>query len=565
SRHPAVRQAAVAVRGEGDGMHLVAYVVWQEGGEVSWAGLLEHLAGFLPAYMLPARMVTLPSLPLTANGKVDRAALRDPQRPPAQPAAPARTAFEARTAALWAEVLGLEGVGVDDDFLELGGNSLLAMRIASRVRGELNADIPIRAFFEARTVAGLAAWRGASPAPEAGPFTPGPGAGRQPGDPAPLSWPQESLWLQEQLSPGNGAYNETLCLRLRGRLDPAALRAACQLLLTRHGTLRTAYSLGTDGPVQRVRSGLELPFTAADLSGLGPAARERELAGLLRRHARAPFDLGSPPLLRALLARVDPEEHVLLLTVHHIAADGWSISLLGAELGPAYRACRDGEPVTVEEPDAAYPAFAVWQRRALPRPELDRRLAVWRRMLAGSPVDLELGADRARRAVSFEGVRSALALDEALTRGLTDLGRRLGASLFMVLAAGLAALVSRRGGGVDVPIGTPTFGRVRPELESMVGHLVDTTVLRLDLSGDPSFEELVRRAREATLDADRVQVPFEELVRVLGPERGQRSTGFPRVVLALDDIGAETPSLPGLEVDEVEVHNGTAKFDLLLS
>jgi amino acid adenylation domain-containing protein len=565
-RHPGIRQAAVAVRGEGEARHLVAYVVWREDGEVGWASLREHLAELLPPYMLPARLVTLPALPLNACDKVDRAALRDPEPVPPAPVGSGRTAFEARTAELWAEVLGVERVGVDDDFLELGGNSLLAMRIASRVRRELGADIPMRAFFEARTVAGVAAWRGASPRPEAHSFAPSPEAVASAGAESPLSWPQQSLWLQEQLVPGNGAYNESLCLRLRGDLDRAALRTACQRLLAGHETLRTAYALGRAGPVQRVCSGLELPFTTADLAGLEPAERERQLSDLLRRHARAPFDLTAPPLLRALLVRLGPEEHVLLLAVHHIAADGWSISLLGRELGAAYGACRDDGPRPLPaEPDGAYLAFVAWQRRALPRPELDRRLAVWRRMLAGSPFDLELGADRARRAVSFAGVRSAVAIDEALTRGLTKLGRRHGASIFMVLAAGLAALVSRRGGGVDVPIGTPTFGREQPELESIVGHLVDTTVLRLDCSGDPAFEELVRRAREATLDANRIPVPFEELVRVLGPGRGQRRAGFPRVVLALDDIASEPPAFAGLAVDEVEVHNGTAKFDLLLS
>ncbi|HEX8905984.1 MAG TPA: condensation domain-containing protein, partial [Longimicrobiaceae bacterium] len=458
--HPYVREAVVLARGEGEQKRLVAWLV---AGGVDAAGVRAHVAAHLPEYMVPGAFVFMDALPLTRHGKVDRRALPEPAGADlagASYVAP-RTPTEELLAALWAELLGAERVGVDDGFFELGGHSLLATRVASRVREMLRVELPVRAVFEHPTLAGLAAevdrLRLAAQGVEAPPIRPVP----RDGD-LPLSFAQERLWFVDRMEAGSATYHMPLFARLEGELDQGALRRALDELVRRHESLRTRFPLVDGLPVQRVAPPAPVELLTHDFAAFRDDEREEEAGRLVREHARIPFNLETGPLFRADLARLGQHDHLLLITLHHVIADGWSLDLLWRELAALYGAFSRGEPSPLPDPPVQYGDFAAWQREWLRGEVLERQLAYWRRALEDAPPLLRLPTDRPRPAVQTHraAVENAL-LPRAQADAVLALARREGATLFMVLLAALDVVLSRLAGETDVVVGTPIAGRTR--------------------------------------------------------------------------------------------------------
>ncbi|HVG44371.1 MAG TPA: amino acid adenylation domain-containing protein, partial [Longimicrobium sp.] len=441
--HPSVREAVVLARGEGDAKRRVAWVV-AEG--VDAAGLRAHLLAHLPDYMVPAAFVFVDALPLTRHGTVDRRVLPEPAATDLAGGgyvAP-RTPTEELLAAVWAELLGAERVGVDDGFFELGGHSLLATRVASRVRESLGVELPVRAVFEHSTLGALAAevdrLRRAAQGVEAPPIRP---VARE-GTDLPLSFAQERLWFVEKMEVGSPTYHMPLFARLQGELDEGALRRALDELVRRHESLRTSFPLVDGLPVQRVAPPAPVELFTHDFAAFRDDEREEEAARLVREHARIPFTLETGPLFRADLARLGERDHLLLLTLHHVIADGWSLDLLWRELAALYGAFSRGEPSPLAEPPVQYGDFAAWQRAWLQGEVLERQLAYWRRALRGAPPLLRLPTDRPRPEVQSHRAATELAvLPREAADAVLALARREGATLFMVLLAALDVVLSR--------------------------------------------------------------------------------------------------------------------------
>jgi amino acid adenylation domain-containing protein len=571
--HPGVREALVIARGEGDERRLVAYVICERPAPDP-SELGAHCSRTLPEYMVPGAFVALDAFPLSPNGKVDRSGLPAPDDAALRRAghvAP-RTPLERALSGVWAELLAIDRVGVEDNFFALGGHSLLAIRVVSRIRGQLGAELPLSALFEHPTVASLAAAveeatreRPAAPALDPIPAvarTPGSVPGRD--DPVcvlPASYAEQRLWFLDRLEPGNPAYNVASALRLRGPLDVSALERALDALARRHEPLRTTFALIDGEPRQLIAepSTFELPFD--DLRGT-PDATGRALE-LLRADAAAGFDLASGPLLRVRLIRTGDDDHLLLIAMHHIVVDGWSLGVFGRELATCYRAFRDGTPPALPELEIQYADYAVWQQAWIADGGLDRQLGYWRDQLDGIPALLELPTDRPRPArQSFRGAVVRRALDARTLERVRRLGEAEGTTLFMTLLAAFAALLSRYGGQDDIVVASPVANRSRVELEGLIGFFVNTLPLRTRLDDDPSFRALLGRVRETSLDAFANQdVPFEKLVADLNPERQLSFPPLAQVSFALNEVDAPL-GLPGVEATRVSGERQTTKFDL---
>ncbi|MEU7876479.1 amino acid adenylation domain-containing protein, partial [Dactylosporangium sp. NPDC049140] len=511
--------AAVVVA---DGSRLVAYVV----GQCSVDGLRERL----PDYMVPSVFVEMTSLPLNANGKVDRKALPAPDAPVAGEYVAPRTVVEEAVAGVWGAVLGVERVGVFDDFFALGGHSLLATRVVSRIRSLFSVEVPVAALFDAPTVAGLAA----------AVDTAGPGIGTAPIVPVgrdralPLSFAQQRLWFLAQLDPGSAEYNLPMPIGFDGELSRPALTAALGALITRHETLRTRFAADADGePYQVIEppAPFELPFVDLSTEDDGEAAARAWLA----RDAVAPFDLADGVPLRATLLRVAADRHVLALVLHHVISDDWSAGILHDELWALYAGEAELPPLPVQ-----YADFAVWQRAWLTGDVLRGQLGYWRERLDGLPV-LELPTDRPRPSRrSNAGAAIDFAVPAGVTEALRAVSRTAGASMFMTALSAFSLLLGRYTGQDDIAIGTPIANRNRSEIEGLIGLFVNTLVLRTDLSGDPTFDELLARVRAGTLAAHAHQdLPFEHLVDALGVPRDRSRTPLFQVLFnyATEDGG----------------------------
>ncbi|HVG06893.1 MAG TPA: amino acid adenylation domain-containing protein, partial [Thermoanaerobaculia bacterium] len=545
--HPDVREAVVDLRpGPSGEPMLVAWIA----GPVS--NLRSHLRGVLPEALIPSVFVSLPALPITAAGKVDRLALPAPEAT-ASADAP-RTPTEEVLAGIWTDVLGVEA-GPNDSFFALGGHSLLAVRVLSRVREAFRVDLPLRALFAARTVRGLAGEiETAGKGSLLPPLLPGPREGL-----APLSFPQQRLWFLDRLQPGRAIYNVPIALRLDGPLDSAALERGLDGVVRRHEALRTRFVEVDGQPWQEVLQPAHLPLPEADLRALPPEARAGELIRLGRDEALRPFDLSGAPLLRALLIRLDEEEVALLLTLHHIVSDAWSDEILGRELSALYA----GRPLP--ELGIQYADYARWQR-SWPEAFLAAQLDHWKRQLAGLAT-LELPADRPRPPVlTFRGGVVLFAVPEELTAALRALARRRGVTLFMTLLAAWQAVLGRLAGQTDVAVGMPVANRGRSEIEGLVGFFVNMLALRADLSGDPTFEELLARVRRTALDAYAHQeLPFERIVDELHPERDLSRQPLVQVMIAFQDAPTVPLDLPGIAAAPLDLALPIAKFDLTLS
>ena len=543
--HPDVEQAVVLARGEGGERRLVAYVAPPPA-----ADLRPFLAERLPEHMVPSGFVVLEALPLTPNGKVDRKALAGLAPGPAARAVhePPRTPLEAAVAAVWGEVLGIDGVGVHDDFFDLGGHSLLAVRVQVRIRERLGVDVPLAAVFRAPTVARLARMAAEASAWSFPPPRPCP----RDGSPFPLSFAQERMWLLHRLDPGSAAYNVAGEVRLAGGLEISALVSAVRELARCHEVLRTRFPEGEGGPVQVVDPAARLDMPVVDLESLPPGLREAEAERLAREAARRPFDLATAPPAWAALLRLAENVHRLLLSFYHIAVDEASLGILARDLG-AFLSRGSLTPPPLQIADVA-----VWERERLRGEALEARLVWWEERLSGLP-PIDLPAAPGERG----GAVSAL-LPTGTREALSALARSSGATLFMVLLAGFQAFLSRLSGAADFAVGVPFASRGYRDLEGVVGPLLNTLVLRADLAGDPSFRELLGRVREGTIAAhERADLPFELLVERLRPERGPGANPLFQVMFVLHRPPAPFHAA-GIAMEPRPVHTGTAKLDLTL-
>ncbi|MFE9426948.1 amino acid adenylation domain-containing protein [Kitasatospora sp. NPDC006697] len=551
AEHPEVLEAAVGAHGTGDAARLVAYLVPAGRREPQVAELRAHLERLLPAYLVPALYVALPELPYTPSGKVDRKALPEPDGTrlvrTADRTAP-RTPLEQAVAAVWCELLQLDGVGVHEDFFALGGNSLLATRLAFRLRQVVSAEVPLAEVFAARTVARLAEVLAEATTARQQPITPAAADG-----PLPLSFAQQRLWFLDRLAPGATDYLVPIALRLRGPLDRPALAGALDALTERHAVLRTRYQEVDGEPVQLVDPAGRIELTER-------TATEEEAQALIRAELERPFDLAAGAPVRAMLLRLGDEDHVLSLTLHHIVSDGWSVEVLAGELARHYA----GE--TVEPLPVQYADFARWQREQAATEEFAARLGHWRERLAGL-TPLELPTDRRRpRLRDPHGDRLAVELPAELGAAVDALARQHGATPFMVLLAGFYALLGRWSGQRDLAVGTAVSGRTRSETEPLIGFFANTLVLRGNLDGRPSFTELLGRVRALALDAyGHADVPFERIVEELAPERDLSRNPLFQVMFELRPPRGGTFGLAGLAVEQLAVSWPAAKFDLMLS
>ncbi|MBN6042356.1 non-ribosomal peptide synthetase, partial [Amycolatopsis sp. 195334CR] len=513
-------------------------------------GVRSYAADWLPEYMVPSAVVVLDELPLTVNGKLDRRALPAPEfrREVAQEP---RNATELALCALFAEILGLPEVGTNESFFDLGGHSLLGMRLVARVRGVLGAELGVRELFEAPTVAALARRLTSADAAR---------AALAPVDRpefVPLSFAQARLWFLHRLEGPSPTYNIPLALRLTGPLDVEALELALADVVARHESLRTIFPEIDGVPHQHV------------LDEARPALIRTEdvkAAGTAARHV---FDLEHQLPVHAELIRTGDDEHVLMLVVHHIAGDGWSFRPLWRDLGTAYAARCAGEAPGWAPLPVQYADYTLWQREVLgdpadPDSEIATQVEYWKHALAGLPERITLPVDRPHPQIaSFEGETVSFAWSARLRARLDELARDCGASLFMVVNAALAALLSRLGAGDDIPIGAAIAGRTDEALDDLVGFFVNTLVLRTDTSGDPTFRDLVAQVRERSLEAYAHQdVPFEHLVEILNPERSLAHQPLFQVVLAWQNMAEGEAELPGLVAVPEFADTGTAKFDL---
>ncbi|MDQ3617223.1 MAG: amino acid adenylation domain-containing protein, partial [Pseudomonadota bacterium] len=563
-----VAESAVTVREDTVGdRRLVAYVVAADGFALDVAQLRAQLAQVLAEHMLPGAYVSLPSLPLTANGKVDRRNLPAPDgaavasRDYQAPEGPVETAI----AEIWQTLLGIERVGRDDHFFELGGHSLLAVQVVSRLRQRLGMDVPVRELFAQPTVAALAtaaqqAQTNAQPA-----LVPADRAAR-----LPLSWAQQRLWFLDQLDrAAGGAYHMPVALRLSGLLDHAALSATLARIVQRHENLRTRFVVEDGMPWQQVApASAQWSPIEHDLSALTETEREAAITEWARQEAQAPFDLSQGPMIRARMLRCSAQEHVLLVTMHHIVSDGWSMGVLVGEVSALYAAYGSGQGDPLPGLPIQYADYAVWQRQWLQGAVLERQLDYWRGHLHGAPALLELPGDRPRPAVqSYRGAVVPVRLGAGLTRSLQTLSQRHGTTLYMTLLAGWSALLSRLSGQAEIVVGTPMANRQRAEVEGLIGFFVNTLAFQVRVDGTSSVAELLAQTRETVLSGlGHQDVPFEQVVEALQPARTLSYSPVFQAMLSLNNTpGERSPSLAGLELSVLGQPHTTTHFDLSLS
>jgi acyl carrier protein len=595
--HPAVLEAAVvavadAADGSGTaatagGLRLAAFVVARDDDDAAPAaardgqpaglqhGLRRHLRERLPEAMVPAAIFQLAALPLGTSGKVDRRALAEQAAAApagaagaagaAAAASPPRTPVEEVVAAIWADVLGLAQVGAGDRFFDLGGHSLLATRVVSRLRQVFGVEVPLKDLFGGATVADLArdieGRRGPSRTAALPAILPVPRA-----QALPLSFAQQRLWLASHLEPAKALYNMSFGLRLRGALQVAALARTLAEVVRRHEVLRTTFPVVDRQPVQAIAPPRPFALPLADLAALPAAAREAEVARLAAEQAAVPFDLAAGPLFVVRLLRLGAGEHALLLTLHHIVCDGWSLAILVDEVSAIYAALAAGRACPLPDLAVQYADFAWWQRGRLAGGELERLLGYWRRQLAGMRETPALPGSRSRpRLPTHRGGREVLALPAAVSQAVKELCRREGVTLFMVLLAAFKVVLARATGQTDLAIGAPIAGRTTAETETLIGCFVNMLVLRTDLAGNPTFRALLARVRQVALDAYAHQeLPFERLVDDLQPAREPGKHPLFQATCGVQNAPGDPLDLPGLALEPLLATAEVARFDLTL-
>jgi amino acid adenylation domain-containing protein len=565
-----VRDAVVAMHGGAGQQRLAAWVVPAMAGTVQTAGLRAALKETLPEYMLPTAFMLLEALPLTAGGKVNRRALPAPDtaRPEvdASYAAP-RNPVQEVLAGIWSELLGVERIGIDDDFFQLGGHSLVVARLAARVRQVFAVELSLVEVFKKPTVAALAeaverAQRGDAAAgpPELPPI------GRAPRDrPIPLSFPQERVWFLDQLSPGgNIAYNFQVTLWIRGALDLAVFHRTFDEIVRRHEVLRTSFPVVDGQPAQIIHPATPVDLPVLDLRHV-PETERRDLAErIFAETAQVPFDLTRAPLIRWRLLRLEDDYWELIQIEHHFVHDGWSFAVLLGEIKAIYPAFLRGEPSPLPEPPVQYADFASWQRQWMAGPVMDQLLGFWRQNLAGAPHGLEIATDRPRPArTSFAGDVELLLMPPDLYDALRRFSRREGFTLYMTMLAGFFTLLQRYTGEPDIVIGTSNANRRAREIEGMIGMVVNSLLLRGDLGGNPTFRDLLGRVRDLTLEVYAHQdMPFERLVQELKPERQLGRNPLFQIMYNFHDAAVPDLEFGGLDAKFLVRGNRSAKMDM---
>ncbi|WP_416466970.1 amino acid adenylation domain-containing protein [Pseudomonas sp. LFS044] len=568
--HEAIAKAVVLDRDGPGGKQLVAYLL-TEGERAADApqqdtlrnALRDYLRGLLPDHMVPAHLIFLQALPLTVNGKLDRKALPAPQATLGAGYVAPEGGHEHAIASLWAQVLKVQRVGRYDNFFELGGHSLLATQVISRLRQVLNIDLPLRTLFETPVLASFAALAGQGSLDSAPPFTT---VDRT--LPLSLSYAQHRQWFLWQLEPESCAYNIPAALRLRGQLDVAALARSFDALVVRHETLRTSFQIEAGQAVQVVHAHMPFALQAEPVAPPAGEALEGWLKGQIERETQRPFDLAQAPLLRVKLLRLADDDHVLILTLHHIVTDGWSMPILVEELEHYYAGFCTGQVVPLPELAVQYADYAAWQRQWMQAGEQDRQLAYWKQQLGGEQPVLELPTDRPRPAVqSLVGANHEIVLDEALAEALKALARQHNATLFMVLLASFQVLLHRYSGQRDIRVGVPIANRNRAQIERLIGFFVNTQVLRADCDPQVSFSALLGQVKDTALAAQAHQdLPFEQLVEALQPERSLSHSPLFQVMLNHQtQVRGETQALPGLTLQRLSWERHSAQFDLTLN
>jgi len=617
-----VTDAVVVKRDDRAGQgQLVAYVIWRDGGASQDGGearLRTQLRLRLPDYMVPSRFVWLERLPVTPNGKVDSQALPEPEErlSGGESAAP-RDVEEELLCGIFSDVLSVRTVGRDEDFFEMGGHSLLATRLVSQVRRVFEIELPVRTLFENPTVARLAgrvkeAWlaQGGAPIgvapslvghtssnetplsfeeqrkwfrdqlePGSSAYNRAVGMGRSArtrvaqspvrgaeGTETPLSFAQQRMWFMDQLEPGSSAYNLAFGVRLSGLLEKEVLRRALAGVVRRHEVLRSSFPSPAGVAVQRVVSGYELAVEEVDLRNLGEDERERAVEHFADAEATTPFDLSTGPVLRVKLLLLGEAEHVLLVTMHHIVSDGWSMGLLVREFKQLYEGYVRGEEIELPQLAIQYGDYALWQREWLQGEVLEQQVTYWRKQLAGVAV-LQLPTDRTRSAMSGQqGETVNFRMPAELTQQLRDLSQKQGVTLFMTLLAGFQVLLSKYSNQRDIAVGTVIANRNREEVEGLIGFFANALVLRTHLDGNPSFIEVLKQVRRTSLDAYQHQdLPFEKLVEELQPERNLSRSPLFQAMFLMQNMPGTNLELPELKLEGIKVATSETPFDLVLS
>lgn len=537
---------------------------------LSASELRSYLREQIPDYMMPSNFIMLETIPRTSNGKIDRKMLPSPLEHSSLEAgavvASPRTPIEELLTGIWSRVLKIERIGVYDNFFDLGGHSLLATQVISRVREALNLEVPLPVLFEAPTVAGFAEkvekLMSETSGLKAPPITRAPRKGN-----LPLSFAQQRLWIVHQLDPDSPAYNISNADRISGPLILNALFRAFYEIVRRHEALRTTFSSVEGVPMQVIDPSPHLALSMVDLADLPSDYREREARRLADEDAQRPFDLAKGPLLRVTLLRLSDEDHVALHTMHHIISDGWSMEVLDREIVTLYNAYSSGRTSPLPELAIQYADFAHWQRQWLQGEVLEAQLSYWKRQLAGSPPLLELATDRPRPEMqSFRGARRSVVLSKPLSEEIKALSRRKDATLFMTLLAAFKVLIYKYAGQHDIIVGTNVANRNRSETEALIGFFVNLLPLRTDLTGDPSFEELLHRVRKVALGAYAHQdVPFEKISNALKLGRSTSYTPLVQVMFVLTNRSTSNVELSGLSLSALSTNLPTSRFDLVLA
>ena len=568
-QHPAIWESVVIVREDQPGdKRLVAYVVPQVEQSPTVLELRQFLKAKLPEYMVPSAFVLLESLPLTSNGKVDRRALPTHELDSTlleKYVAP-RTPIEEMLAQIWAQVLKLERVGIHDNFFEVGGHSLLATQLLSRIRTSFKVELALRELFARATVAELAQSIGQLQQQDLElislPILP-----RTRDVELPLSYAQQRLWFLDQFEPNSAFYNIPMALRLVGNLKQAALEQSLREIIHRHEALRTNFITVDGKPSQIIQPETNWTVSVVDLKYLSITEQEITSQQLAQQQITQPFDLAKGTLIRATLVVLSETEHVLLVSMHHVVSDGWSMGVFVQELAALYNAYAQGQSSPLTPLPIQYADFAIWQRQWLQGEVLQSQLSYWQQQLANAPALLSLPTDRPRPAEqTYHGTHQEFALSLELTSKLTKLSQEQGCTLFMTLLAAFDTLLYRYTGTEDILVGSPIANRDRSEIEGLIGFFVNTLVMRTDLAGNPSFSELLLRVREMAMEAYTHQdLPFEMLVEALQPERDLSHTPLFQVMFVLQNAPTFELELTGLTVNPLLIKGTTSRFDLTLS
>ena len=569
NQHPAVREAIVTVHGESEmDRRIVGYVVPQTEDGVDAAELKEHLRSSLPEYMLPSVYVFLEQFPLTANGKLNRRALPEPDLQEfaanRKMVAP-RNQVEEILLGIWQNILKVEKISVLDSFFEIGGHSLIATQLISRVRNAFDVELPLRDFFEKPTITELALIIEQESLrqnlPLRPPLEPAPRT-----EPLPLSFAQQRLWFLDQLAPNNAFYNIVGAFKLRGELDNDAFDRAIQEIVDRHENLRTSFGAEKGKPVLTIHDKQQVQIERTNLENYPVDGREQAARKIAAEEAQKPFELTQSPLFRVRVLQINDSEHIVIFVTHHIISDGWSSGVMVEEFAALYNAIHRGEESPLPPLQIQYVDFAAWQRNWLQGEVLQKQLEYWKNKLGENPPVLEMPTDKPRPAVqTFVGDLMTLSLSEKLSHDIKTLCNKEGVTLFMLLLAAFQALLHRYSGQDEILVGSPIANRTTAESERLIGFFVNTLVLKADFSQPIDFRTLLRQVRETTLNAYAHQdIPFEQLVEALQPERNTSHSPLFQVAFIMQNIPVKAFQLEGVTIEPVETVNKTAKFDLTL-